>query len=105
MRNQSFYWLAYKTQLIRCSPHHVRADFTAADMQLADAQEARREVESLRSRGVSRFLDLNKVNKRQHADDFNEDDMASGTEPDDDDADKMQPPTRRQRTTLGTTTS
>ena len=45
---------AYKTQLIRCSPHHVRADFTAADTQLADAQEARREVASLRSRGVTK---------------------------------------------------
>jgi hypothetical protein len=43
------YWLSYKTQLIRCSPHHVRADFTAADTQLADAQEARREVATLRS--------------------------------------------------------
>ena len=75
------YWLAYKTQLIRCSPHHVRADFTAADTQLADAQEARREVASLRSRGVTRFLDLNKINKRHHPDDLNEDEIASGSEP------------------------
>ena len=59
----------------------MRADFTAADTQLADAQEARREVASL-----TRFLDLNKVNKRHHPDDFNEDEIASGSEPDEDDA-------------------
>ena len=53
------YSLAYKTQLIRCSPHHVRAGFPAADTQLADSQEARREVASLRPRGVTRLLDLN----------------------------------------------
>ena len=96
------YWLSYKTQLIRCSPHHVRADFTAADTQLADAQEARREVATLRSRGVTRFLDLDKVNKRHHPDELNEDEMASGSEPDDDEGggdDLQQPPSRRQRTT------
>ena len=78
------YWLSHKTQLIRCSPHHVRADFTAADTQLADAQEARREVATLRSRGVTRFLDLDKANKRHHPDELNDDEMASGSEPDDD---------------------
>lgn len=97
------YWLAYKTQLIRCSPHHVRADFTAADTQLADAQEARREVASLRSRGVTRFLDLNKINRRRRLEDFNEDDIASGSEAGDDDADDLQPPTTRQRTSYDTT--
>ena len=56
---------------------------------------------SLRSRGVTRFLDLNKINKRHHPDDLNEDEIASGSEPDDD-ADDMQPPTRRQRTTYTT---
>ena len=98
------YWLAYKTQLIRCSPHHVRADFTAADTQLLDAQEARREVASLRSRGVTRFLDLNKINKRQHPDDLNEDEIASGSDAGDD-GDDGQPPPRRQRTTYDTTTA
>ena len=95
------YWLSYKTQLIRCSPHHVRADFTAADTQLADAQEARREVATLRSRGMTRFLDLDKVNKRHHPDELNDDEMASGSEPDDDagGGDDLQPPSRRQRTT------
>ena len=56
---------------------------------------------SLRSRGVTRFLDLNKINKRHHPDDLNEDEIASGSEPDDD-ADDMQPPARRQRTTYTT---
>ena len=98
------YWLAYTTQLIRCSPHHVRADFTAANTQLLDAQEARREVASLRSRGVTRFLDLNKINKRQHPDDLNEDEIASGSDAGDD-GDDGQPPPRRQRTTYDTTTA
>ena len=81
----------------------MRADFTAADTQLADAQEARREVASLRSRGVTRFLDLNKINRRRRLEDFNEDDIASGSEAGDDDADDLQPPTTRQRTSYDTT--
>ena len=35
---------------------------------------------------LTRFLDLNKVNKRHYPDDFNEDEIASGSEPDEDDA-------------------
>jgi hypothetical protein len=51
---------------------------------------------------MTRFLDLNKVNKRLHPDELNEDEMASGSEPDDNDeggGDNVQPPSRRQRTT------
>ena len=32
------YWLAWKTQLLRCSPHHVRADFTTANNQCCRCQ-------------------------------------------------------------------
>ena len=60
------YWLAWKTQLLRCSPHHVRADFTTANNQVVDAKLAIKEVQSLKSRGVTRYLDLDRVNKHEH---------------------------------------
>ena len=87
------YWLAYKTQLIRAAPHHVRLDFTTSATQLEDAALAKREVASLKSRGVTRYLDLDKVNKA-NVDDLLEEDVGvgSGTE-----ADDLQPPRQRPR--------
>ena len=59
------YWLAFKTQLIRCAPHHVRPDFTnSSQTLLGSLQDAKRHLQSLKSRGVTRYLDLNVANKR-----------------------------------------
>ena len=89
------YWLAYKTQLIRCAPHHVRSDYmNNSKTQIEDAKNALKEVQQLRSRGVTRFLDLNKINK-QNILDVDEEDM--GPEMDLEEADALQPPLRRRR--------
>ena len=87
------YWLPYKTQLIRAAPHHVRADFTSAATQVEDARQARKEVSALKSRGVTRFLDLDKANKI-NLDDLLEEDIGHGSEAD---ADNLQPPLQRHR--------
>ena len=57
------YWLAYKTQLIRCAPHHVRADVKSVGHVLDDVQKAINSGRQLRSRGVTRCYDLHKLNK------------------------------------------
>ena len=87
------YWLAYKTQLIRAAPHHVRADFTSAATQVEDAWQARKEVSALKSRGATRFLDLDKANK-MNLDDLLKEDIGHGSEAD---ADDLQPPLQRRR--------
>ena len=47
------------------APHHARPDFPqAADTLVGDIAEARKSVLELKSRGVTRFLDLNRANKR-----------------------------------------
>ena len=47
------------------APHHVRPDFRqAADTLVGDIAEARKSVLELKSRGVTRFLDLSRANKR-----------------------------------------
>ena len=50
------YWLAYKTQLIRCAPHHVRADIKGSQHALDDVQSALTTVRQLKSRGVTSIL-------------------------------------------------
>ena len=67
------YWLAYKTQLIRAAPHHVRGDILGPDHVIDDLQKALNQVRQLKSRGVTRWYDLQRVNK-QRLDDV--DDMA-----------------------------
>ena len=58
------YWLAHKTQLIRAAPHHVRPDFTAIeDTAVENLKDATQTLQQLKSRGVTRFIDLNKANK------------------------------------------
>ena len=54
----SVYWLAFKSQLIRCAPHHVRADVKSFDHAIDGTQKALNTVRQLRSRGVTRFYDL-----------------------------------------------
>ena len=87
------YWIAHGTQLLRCAPHHVRADFQQADTTvIGGLEEARRSVMELKSRGVTRFIDLDKANKRQ-IEDIQSDDEAT-----DDDLDG--PPRQRPRLDL-----
>lgn len=60
------YWLAYKSQLLRAAPHHVRPEIGKSSEPLADNfQTAKDVVQQLRSRGVTRYLDLNVLNKRR----------------------------------------
>ena len=73
----TLYWLAHNTQLIRCAPHHVRPDFRAAETYIGDIREAMKEVTKLKSRGVTRYLDLRAANKR-HIDDVDTDEEADG---------------------------
>ena len=86
------YWISHGTQLLRCAPHHVRADFRSSDTVVGGLVEARRAVESLKSRGVTRFVDLNQANKRR-IDDVDEDEEAEEGE----DLGSFEPPLRRRR--------
>ena len=87
------YWIAHGAQLLRCAPHHVRADFRTADTVIGGLVEARRLVNQLKSRGVTRYLDLERVNKR-NIEDVDEDEEADGEE---EPGVLPQPPLRRQR--------
>ena len=95
------YWLAYKTQLIRCAPHHVRADIKSNGHALDDAQQALSAVQQLRSPGVTRYYDLHRLNKRTLAE------IESDDQHDDPDGDVMEdsdhemaPPRQRPRLLL-----
>lgn len=60
---------AHKTQLIRAAPHHVRPDFTAIeDTAVENLKDATATFlfnsSQLKSRGVTRFADLNRANKQ-----------------------------------------
>lgn len=77
------YWLGHRTQLLR-------AQDISADVD--GLREAKRDIDGLRSRGVTRFLDLSRSNKH-HTDDVEVDEEAM------DDADIeshiLEPPTTR----------
>ena len=85
------YWLAFKTQLIRAAPHHVRPNFEDISAGVDGLDAARRDVDGLRSRGVTRFLDLSRVNRR-NIDDIDDDEeaMDDGDGPGDDGDDGFQ---------------
>ena len=94
------YWIAFKSQLIRCAPHHVRGDVLGREHAADDLQNTLRTVQQLKSRGVTRYFDLERVNKRRLEDvedseqeDGPGDDLDSG----DDDG---SPPSRRPRLSL-----
>ena len=99
----SVYWLAFKTQLIRCAPHHVRPDFTnSSQTLLGNLQEAKQHLQQLKSRGVTRYLDLNVVNKRNidDVDDEEQEDAPldfGGDDPSDDPDGPKEPPRQRRR--------
>eukprot|EP00435_Cladocopium_sp_Y103_P055307 s1238_g18.t1 len=89
------YWVAFKTQLIRAAPHHVRPNFENISADLDGLDAARRDVEGLRSRGVTRFLDLSQANRRNIDDEEamdDDDDAKDGGLPE-----ILEPPTSRRR--------
>ena len=76
------YWIVHKTQLICCAPHHVRPDESSA-------RQYHEVLRNLKSRGVTRFMDLNRLNKR------NIDDIDSDEQEDDGDSDVEEMAKRR----------
>ena len=93
------YWLAYKTQLIRCAPHHVRADIKGSQHALDDVQSALTTVRQLKSRGVTRYYDLHQLNKSNLVDvdsDAHMDDPAGDLIEDESDH-ELSPPRQRPR--------
>ena len=88
------YWIGHKTQLLRCAPHHVRADFRAgAENALEEVEKAKIEVKELKSRGVTRYHDLNLLNKAS-IDDVNTNEFLE------DDEEVQEPPRQRPRLTF-----
>ena len=87
------YWLSHGTQLLRCAPHHVRQDFRSVETTIGGLEVARQAVASLKSRGVTRFLDLDRLNKR-NIDEVDEDEEAM-------DEDLAEPAARRPRLDVG----
>ena len=92
----SVYWLAFKTQLIRCAPHHIRADVKGMDHALDDTQLALNTVRQLRSRGVTRYYDLHRLN-RQHLADVEDDEHGTSDNLESDSDHEMAPPRQRPR--------
>ena len=85
------YWLAYKSQLLRAAPRHVRPEIGKSSEPLVDNfQTAKDVVQQLRSRGVTRYLDLNVLNKRRLEDVGTDEEVL-----DDGDTDLEQPARRR----------
>ena len=95
----SVYWLAFKSQLIRCAPHHVRADVKSFNHAIDDTQKALNTVRQLRSRGVTRFYDLQRTN-RQNLADVEEDEHGEGSALDTESEHEMAPPRQRPRLTM-----
>ena len=83
------YWLAYKTQLIRAAPHHVRSDILGPEHVIDDLQKSLNLVRQLKSRGVTRWYDLNRV-IRQRLEDVDDDEQID--EPDGNLDDDITPP-------------
>ena len=95
------YWLCHKTQLLRCAPHHVRADFRSMPERptaLEEVEEAKKDLRNLKSRGVTRYRDLSVTNKADILD-LNSDEEG---DPVDllDDEEVPEPPLRRPRLTF-----
>lgn len=84
-----------KTQLIRCAPHHVRPEINQrqGNTILDNLSSASEVLRNLKSRGVTRFVDLKRVNKR------NIDDVEGDEQEDNDNSDEEEMSKRRR---LGT---
>ena len=61
-------------KLIRAAPHHVRSDILGPEHVIDDLQKSLNMVRQLKSRGVTRWYDLNRVN-RQRLEDVDDDEQ------------------------------
>ena len=95
----SVYWLAFKSQLIRCAPHHIRPDIKAVAHSLDDTQEALNKVRQLKSRGVTRYYDLHQLNRRNLMD-VEEDEHGESENLHSDSDHEMAPPRQRPRLSM-----
>eukprot|EP00435_Cladocopium_sp_Y103_P051490 s1436_g16.t1 len=80
-------------QLLRAAPHHVRPNFVDLQVGIDGLQAARHAIAGLKSRGVTRFLDLGRLNRR-NIDDVEDDeegmqDDAPGDDGEDDGGDEL----------------
>ena len=91
-------YLLLQSQLIRCAPHHVRADVKNTGHILDDVQKALNTVRSLKSRGVTRFYDLHRLNRQELMDaEVDEHTQSTDGELMDDSDHEMSPPRQRPR--------
>ncbi|CAK9008681.1 unnamed protein product [Durusdinium trenchii] len=84
------------TQLLRCAPHHLRPALEKeTDTLINGIQEAKKAMSELKSRGVTRLLDLNVANRRRIEDlESEEEEMEQEMEEEEED---LQPPVQRRR--------
>lgn len=92
----SLYWISHKTQLLRCAPHHLRPALEKeTDTLINGIQEAKKAMSELKSRGVTRLLDLNVANRRRIEDlESEEEEIEQEMEEEEED---LQPPVQRRR--------
>ena len=91
------YWIGYKSQLLRAAPHHVRPEIGKSTDSLAgNLQDAKDVIKSLKSHGVTRFVDLSIQNKR-NIDDIGTDEEVMDDNDDDNDDDDLRPPATHRR--------
>ena len=94
------YWVAHRAQLIRAAPHHARPDFMDLQVAIDGLQAARHDIAGLKSRGVTRFLDLGRLNRRNIDDvDDDEEGMQDDAPYDGDDGGDLQEPSPTRRRT------
>ena len=89
------YWISHKSQLLRCAPHHLRPAIEQDTSTLIEGlQLAKRDMAALRSRGVTRMLDLNVVNRQrlEHVESEEE-----GEDLEQEEEEHTQPPLQRRR--------
>ena len=89
------YWIGYKSQLLRAAPHHVRPEIGKSTNSLTDSlQDVKDVIKSLKSRGVTRFIDLSIQNKHNIDDIGTDEEIMDNNNDDDDD---LRPPATRRR--------
>ena len=66
------YWIIHKTRLLRCAPPEINK--TTDTMNLDELQKVADALRNLKSRGMTKYIDLNRVNKR-HIDDIDSDEQ------------------------------
>ena len=86
------YWLAYKSQLLRAAPLHVRPEIgKSTTNMMGNFEDAKAVIRSLKSRGVTRFADLTIQNKRNIYDIDTDEEVLDDVDSD------LEPPAQRRR--------